>query len=163
MANHPPLTGYPFANKDPFPHGSANEASERIVKSPNFDEGSAHAPTGDIELSGTNGKGFVFSDLFQISGQTLLVTQLLLGATSTAVIGLAAKIETYISGRLELLGSVGVPARFRLGVRSRKNEHVSRISNSSTTINATEKGPIVILAKPSGASSWPALMPTRAK
>ncbi len=58
--NFPPSTGYPFGSKSPLPHEASNEHSERIQATINATDGSAHAPTADIELSGSMGGGLKF-------------------------------------------------------------------------------------------------------
>lgn len=70
MANLTKPAGYPYALKDPVPHDQLNEICEQYSKAPNFDDGSAHAPTDDIELSGAGGGGFSFdtSDPFPFFG-----------------------------------------------------------------------------------------------
>ena len=51
---------YPYGLKAPVPHDELNEICEQYSKAPNADDGSAHAPTADIEWSGAGTGGFSF-------------------------------------------------------------------------------------------------------
>lgn len=110
MANHDPLTGYPYGAKAPFPHGSANEASERIVKSPNFDEGSSHAPTGDIALSGSMGHGLAFADAFPFAGDLDVTDGVTFDAPSSGSIIFGKLVAVDVRGPLSFkAGTAGAP------------------------------------------------------
>lgn len=99
MANHDPLTGYPYGAKAPFPHGSANEASERIVKSHNADEGSAHAPTGTSAWSGAGGFGWTFADAFPFVGEVSVDgAGLTIVAASSGFVSLGALVALDVHG-----------------------------------------------------------------
>lgn len=80
MGNFVPSPGYPFANKDPYPHGATNAVSESIVKSHNADEGSNHAPTGTSAWSGAAGFGWSFADEFPFDGEVDVSASLTLTA-----------------------------------------------------------------------------------
>ena len=69
MGNHTNPHGGPYASGDPLLYTELNALIESVIKSPNFDEGSSHAPTDNIELSGSMGGGFVFDDAFPFSGE----------------------------------------------------------------------------------------------
>lgn len=154
MANHTPLTGYPYGAKAPFPHGSANEASERIVKSHNADEGSSHVPTGDSGWSGAGGFGWTFADSFPFTGSLLIPdsTSLGFGTDGAATISIGQGVQTFFVDLVSLSGSPTVQSRFKLGAYSRTAAHITRI-NSSATVNAMTQGPVIILGKPTGAQT----------
>lgn len=60
MPNLTKPASYPYGLKGPVPHDDLNEICEQYSKAPNFDDGSAHTPANDIELSGSGGGGFSF-------------------------------------------------------------------------------------------------------
>lgn len=72
MSNFTNPHGGPYVLRDPYLHDELNALVEQLLKAPNFDDGSAHAPTGDVELSGSMGGGFEFSDLFPFRGDLLV-------------------------------------------------------------------------------------------
>jgi hypothetical protein len=53
-----------------------------------------------------------------------------------------------VYGRLEVNGTPGAPGRFSIEGRGRIKSKVHRIGNTSITIDITETGPLIILAKP---------------
>ena len=110
MANHDPLTGYPYGAKAPFPHGSANEASERIVKSHNADEGSAHAPTGTSAWSGAMGFGWSFADAFPFAGDLDVTDGVTFDAPSSGSIIFGKLVAVDVRGPLSFkAGTAGAP------------------------------------------------------
>lgn len=82
MSNFTNPHGSPYALKDPFLHTELNALIEQLIMAPNFDQGSAHAPTGDIALSGSMGGGFLFDDNFPFRGEVLVDDGLIIKATS---------------------------------------------------------------------------------
>lgn len=81
MSNFTNPHGGPWGLKDPFLHTELNAIVEQLLMAPNFDQGSAHAPTGDVALSGSMGGGFLFDDLFPFRGELLVDDGLVLDAS----------------------------------------------------------------------------------
>lgn len=155
MANHTNLPNYPYPAKAPFPHGDANDASEKIVKSPNFDEGSAHAPSADIELSGSLGGGFSFADSFPFRGGLLIPEGETLAFGSAGAGGsitTSELVSLWVSGTITLTNGATKQAKLHLAAYSRVAMHKTRIPGTAT-VNAMTQGPIVILGKPTGAQT----------
>lgn len=86
MANHTNPHGGPFASKDPFLFTELNDLIDAVIASPNFDEGSSHAPTDDIALSGSMGGGFLFDDLFPVRGDIDVTDGLIIDAASSGFV-----------------------------------------------------------------------------
>lgn len=156
MANHTNLPGYPYGNKDPFPHGDANDASEKIVKSPNFDEGSAHAPSADIELSGSLGGGFSFADLFPFFGELDVTDGVTFDAGTAGSITATKRVAIDVHGILSLKdngGGLGNPGGELLvedtgTVQLASGAALSAASGSTVTLSGTTdvKGTFTIKA-----------------
>lgn len=85
MSNFTNPHGGPWGLKDPFLHTELNAIVEQLIKAPNFDEGSAHAPTADIALSGSMGGGFLFDDLFPFRGEVLVDDGLIFDASGVGL------------------------------------------------------------------------------
>jgi hypothetical protein len=139
--------GYPYALKDPVPHGELNEICEQYSKAPNLDEGSSHTPTGTVDIDGSSGGGFTFTNNAIFDG-FLEVLSLTIDAAAAGAVGFTEKVEVYVEKRLEMLGNLGAAARFVLGARSRFNCVPYNVNDADLTINLTEASPILILDKP---------------
>jgi hypothetical protein len=104
MANHVSPHGGPYSSKDPFLYTELDALIDALIKSPNFDEGSAHAPTADIELSGSMGGGFVFADDFPFSGEIDAAGDVTVNASSAALWTFTADVTVQTLGPVEFYG-----------------------------------------------------------
>ncbi len=108
MANHTNPHGGPYASGDPFLYTELNALIDALIKSPNFDEGSSHAPTGDIELSGSMGGGFVFADGFPFSGELDVEDDVTIVASSASLWTFSADVTVQTLGPLDIFGAATV-------------------------------------------------------
>lgn len=104
MANFTNPHGGPYASKDPFLYTELNDLIDQLLKAPNFDEGSSHAPTADIELSGSMGGGFAFADDFPFSGEIDAAGDVTVNASSAALWTFTADVTVQTLGPVEFYG-----------------------------------------------------------
>ena len=152
MANFINPHAGPWGNKDPFTHGELNDIVEQLLKAPNFDDGSAHTPTGDIQLDGSNGKGFDFQNNVKLDG-FVGVTSLNVAALDgiAGAVGFAYEVGVFALGRLELNGgTTSKLARLKLATRSRMSCTPKHFTGSGT-LNVGLDGSMVVLGQPSSA------------
>lgn len=92
-------------------------------------------PSGPVVPSTLNGDGGMY-----VQGLTTLAQLALFDMPSGA--------SGTVHGEIEIRGAVGDPGRLSFGARGRLKMPAFRILNSSPTINITETGPCIVLAKP---------------
>lgn len=107
MGNFVPLPGYPYANKDPLPHGDVNTLSEALVKAHNADEGSDHAPTATSTWSGSMGFGWSFADAFPLDGEVDVSAGLVLDAAVSGSVVFGKLVAVDVRGPLTFKQSPG--------------------------------------------------------
>lgn len=112
MPNHTPPVGYPYGPVAPFPHDDANDIIEDLLKTPNADEGSSHAPTNDLEWSGSAGGGFRFDTLapFPFYGHLDVTSNL----RFTAPVGGSVVFDELVA--IDILGPLSLKAGFSASV-----------------------------------------------
>lgn len=100
MANFTNPHGGAYGLKDPFLHEELNLLIDQLLQAPNFDEGSSHAPTGDIALSGTFGHGFVFAEMFPFAGELDVSDGLILDAPTSGFLSVKAHVAVDLFGAI---------------------------------------------------------------
>ena len=107
MANFTNPHGGAYGLKDPFLHEELNLLIDQLLQAPNFDEGSSHAPTGDIALSGTFGHGFVFAEMFPFAGELDVSAGLTLDAPVSGAVIFGKLVAVDMRGPLSFKASPG--------------------------------------------------------
>lgn len=130
MPNFTPPTGYPYGDKDPLPHDDVNQIIEQNVKAPNADEGSSHAPTGDLEWSGANGFGFRFDTLspFPFYGALDVTSQI----KFTAAISGSVLFDRLVA--IDILGPVTLKTGFAASLNVESGVTTTWLSGATCTI-----------------------------
>jgi hypothetical protein len=122
--------GYPYALKDPVPHDDLNDICEQYAKAPNADDGSAHAPTGDLEWSGVGGGGFKFdtTNPFPFYGYLDVSSALRL----TAPVSGAVVFDELVA--LDVLGPLTLKTGFSAAVTLESGVVMTLLSGATCTI-----------------------------
>lgn len=141
MANHTNPHGGPYASKDPVLYTELNALIDALIKSPNFDEGSAHAPTADIELSGSMGGGFAFADLFPFYGDVDVTNGLIFDAAVSGFARFTERVSVDVFSTLTIKAASGGegPGNFtaETGTTSTWNSGATASFASGSTTNLT--------------------------
>ena len=116
MSNFTAPGGYPYGSKDPFPHVDLNAIIESLLKAPNADEGSAHAPTGSLDWSGASGFGFAFADAFPFAGDLDVTDGLTLDAPTSGSVTFGELVALDVRGPLTLVTGFGAALQLQDGV-----------------------------------------------
>jgi len=139
VANHQNPHGGPYALKDPLLYAELNDLIDAVIASPNFDAGSAHAPTDDIELSGSMGGGFLFDDLFPLRGDVDVTDGFILDAATSGFVRFTERVSVDVFSTLSfkaVSGSEGPGAAvWETGSSATFNGTSSLTLASTTTTN----------------------------
>jgi len=137
VANFTNPHGGPWGSKEELKHDEINAIVEQLIKAPNFAEGSSHAPTGDIALSGSMGHGFAFStsDPFPFAGYLDVSSGLRLTAPFAGSFRLNSTVSFDVFGPVTLWNGASALLDIKTGVTAVWESGSFLNANGTTNLN----------------------------